>query len=71
MNNLKNNPKTSILGVIFIILGFLLLFIETKIEFPWYFIFILFVFGVLLLLAKDRLINVLIEIFKNISDKVK
>jgi len=74
LQKLVENPISSTLGVLFITFGFLVYFVKTVIEFPHYLPFITWVFGVLLLFAKDKLLDILTlgtsRLVQNISDKL-
>lgn len=59
MNNFKENPITSILGIIFVILAMVLLFIPTLYEIPLIAIGLIAVFGILLIRAQDKLVDIL------------
>lgn len=75
MKNIKEHPISSALGVFLFILGTVLLianyFYDVKSPIPVYVPFGLLVFGVLLLFAKDRLIDVLLLGIPSLIDKFK
>lgn len=56
---LIKNPYSTILGLIFIAAGFVFLFVETIIELPLFVILGLWIGGIMLLFAKDTLIEIL------------
>lgn len=74
LQKLVENPISSTLGVLFITFGFLVYFVKTVIEFPYYVPIITWVFGVLLLFAKDKLLDILTlgmsRLVQNINDKI-
>jgi len=74
LQKIIDNPISSSLGVLFIIFGFLVYFIKTVIDFPYYIPLIVWVFGILLLFAKDKLLDILTlglsRLVKNVNDKI-
>lgn len=70
-----DNPISSFLGVLFIVFGFLVYFVETKVDIPYYAPIIMWVLGVLLLFSRDKLLDILTlglsGLVKNINTKVK
>lgn len=59
MKRIKENLLSSIIGLLFIVAGFVFLFVETLQEIPLYVVIGLWVGGVLLLFAKDKLLDIL------------
>lgn len=64
MKRLKKNPYSTVLGVLFIIAGFVLLFVDTLYDLPLWVIGAMWGGGVMLLFAKDKLIEIIGDKFK-------
>ena len=75
LKSIVNNPISSSIGALFIIFGFLVYFVKTVVEFPYYIPMIAWVIGILLLFAKDKLLDILTlglsRLVKNINNKIK
>lgn len=65
MKRLKNNPFSTILGLIFILSGFVFLFVETRYDLPLWSIAVMWGGGLMLLFAKDKLIDIISDKFKS------
>lgn len=59
MKRFKENPITSTIGVLFVLIAFALLFVKTNYDLPLYVLGVIAVFGVLLITAKDKLVDLL------------
>lgn len=66
MKRLKKNPYSTVLGVLFIIAGFVLLFVDTLYDLPLWVIGAIWGGGVMLLFAKDKLIEIIGDKIKNL-----
>ncbi len=75
MERFREHPISTILGLIFIVFAFVLLFIPTLYSIPLWGIGLITVFGILLLFAKDKLVDVLTlglsRFVKDVGNKVK
>lgn len=59
MKRIKENPISSVLGAFFIIVAFVLLFVKTNYDLPLWALGLVALVGLLLLFAKDKLIDIL------------
>lgn len=59
MKRIKENPLSSILGLVFIIFAAVLLFVETRYDLPLWALGVCIAAGLMLLFAKDKLIDIL------------
>ena len=59
MSRFIENKVSTYLGLIFIAFGFVVFFVPTQFDLSWWFPFILWIFGILLINAEDKLIDVL------------
>lgn len=59
MKRIKENPISSALGLLFILAGFVFLFVETRYDLPLWSLSAMWAGGLLLLFAKDKLIDIL------------
>jgi len=68
MKNLKKrllkNPISSIIGVLLLIYGLLLPFLDVKIEVTWLIVGVIELAAVLLLLSKDKLVEIILNKIK-------
>jgi len=58
-NRFLENPISSYLGLLFIAFGFVLFFVPTQFELPLYAPFLVWFLGLGLILAKDKMIDIL------------
>tara|TARA_B110000285_G_scaffold234059_1_gene309709 strand:- start:733 stop:966 length:234 start_codon:yes stop_codon:yes gene_type:complete len=59
MERFKNHPISTVLGLFFIAIALMLLFVETNYDLPLWSIGLIAVLGILLCFAKDKLIDLL------------
>ncbi len=68
-SNVKTDKKSTIVGVILMLLGFALLFIKTNYNIPQIVLWLLIIAGFLCLFVKDRLIDFLFETLRSFRAK--
>lgn len=75
MERFKDHPISTILGLIFIMSAYVFMFIESRYDMPLWSIGLITIFGILLLFAKDKLIDILTlglsRFVKDASGKLK
>ncbi|SFU77083.1 hypothetical protein SAMN05216480_12314 [Pustulibacterium marinum] len=75
MERIKNNPISTFLGFAMIVFAAVLLFVPTLYDMPLYGIGVIGVIGILLLFAKDQLVDILTgglsRLIQDAAQKVK
>jgi len=72
MKRFTEQPFSTILGLFLFFSGFILLWAETNYEIPLYVLGVMMMGGILLLFAKDKLIDILtLGLSRFIQDRVK
>ena len=72
MKRFTEQPISTILGLFLFFSGFTLLFVKTNYEIPLYVLGVMMMGGILLLFAKDKLIDILtLGLSRFIQDRVK
>lgn len=71
MKRFKSDPISTILGLAFIVMAFVLLWKETNYDIPLFVLGLMVLFGLLLIEAKDKFLDILtLGLSRFIQDKV-